>query len=337
MMAHHVKTLLLISVCVLLASCGGQKAKQNEGITFVDPPRREGTEAVLVMLPANSASAEVRQGLLESVGEEYDIVTRVVGGKVTADDINTAMTEVSPAAVVLLNNATIKAYKAWQKTQGDDKEFPPAMLLMASYLKEFAGDVQAATGIVYEIPSVSIFSNLRKLVKHEVKRVGVLHRPNLKTFIEGQQKLAAIEKFELVAVEMPADPDAREVRRAVRRLSKEVDALWVLNDNGLLTSKMLTKAWVPGLRRNTLPVVVGVKALVAEQAVLGTFAVLPDHMEMGLQAGNMLLEIADEDWTTEGGFEQPIAVKTVMHVGFARDHLGLIEDRKDRINVLVGQ
>lgn len=321
-----------------MVGCGPARrsTKSDLALKIVDPPRRPDMDAILVFLPATGATVEVLDGLREALVEDFDVITMVVGPETTPEKLGTMINAVGPKALVLMNNPTIKLYAAYQAKRGGDA-FPPALMIMASYLDRMRGDVKNATGIYYEIPSVTVFANLRSLVGKKIKKIGVLHRPAFRSFVDAQAKLASIEGFEFMPVDVGNRPSARKLSRAVTKLRKDnsVDAIWVLNDNALLSKKMIGKGWLPGLRKNQTPVVVGVGALVSPTGAFGSFAVLPDHVELGIQAGNMLLEIADEDWAVEEGVALPIAVKTQLHVGFARKFLKFDEAQLERIDRVV--
>jgi hypothetical protein len=172
----------------------------------------------------------------------------------------------------------VKAFRELQRARGGAT--PPAVVVMASFLEELKGELTNVSGVAYEVPGVTAFVHLRAVIAKPVTRVGVLHRPGFKHFIERQKALAEREQIALVPVEVGADPTASEVREALRQLraGPAVDALWILNDNALLRdARFLESAWRSEIKALGLPVVVGVPSLVTAKAGFGTFAVLPDH------------------------------------------------------------
>jgi hypothetical protein len=104
---------------------------------------------------------------------------------------------------------------------------------------------------------------------------------------------------------------------------RDIDVLWVLNDNVLLPNELLKEVWLPTLRENHIPVIVGVEALVRPQLDFGSLAVIPNPELLGVQAANMLLDMFDADWKTTFGVVQPLSVKTVMNARQARRYFGL--------------
>ena len=208
---------------------------------------------------------------------------------------------------------------------------------MASYLERSASEINNGTGIYYEIPSVTVFGNLRSLIDIDLKRIGVVHREHFKPFVEAQAKLGKIEGFELLPISVGAEPSSKDLKRAVKALRHEleVDAIWVLNDNALLTKRMIQRGWLPGFRKLKIPVGVGVDALVVPGGQFGTFAVVPDPVEMGLQAGNLVLDLADADWKADGRLALPIAVKTTLHLAVARKYFRFDEKNLDKVDRVV--
>lgn len=48
---------------------------------------------------------------------------------------------------------------------------------------------------------------------------------------------------------------------------------------------------------------------------MGVFSVYPDHEALGFQASNIILEIKDNGWKTEGVLiEQPLSVEKVLNL-----------------------
>jgi hypothetical protein len=166
-----------------------------------------------------------------------------------------------------------------------------------------------------------------------------VHRASFRRFMERQRALAAKEEITLVPVEVSTQPTAGEVRGALRSLREtgKIDALWVLNDSGLLKdAQFLESVWRPELGALGVPVVVGVPTLVTAQAQLGNFAVLPDLEAMGVQAANVLFEISESGWAAGGHpVELPIATVTVGNVRQLEQRFGLKPGAAGRIDRVV--
>jgi putative ABC transport system substrate-binding protein len=69
---------------------------------------------------------------------------------------------------------------------------------------------------------------------------------------------------------------------------------------------------------------VGVSNFVEPSSPLGTLAVVPDHEALGLQAANLIFDLADNDWQVENHpVELPLSVKTVVDIKLVRANFGL--------------
>src|SRR3954452_23241029 len=114
-----------------------------------------------------------------------------------------------------MNNTTVQLYRDYQRTHRGGA-FPPAVVVMTSYLEDIRGDLVRATGISYEVPGVTALAGLRSIVKTPVSRVGVVHGRQLAHFIDRQRALATSERIPLLPVEIASDhPTLSEVRAAL--------------------------------------------------------------------------------------------------------------------------
>jgi putative ABC transport system substrate-binding protein len=163
-----------------------------------------------------------------------------------------------------------------------------------------------------------------------------VYRPVFKSFINRQQEPAGKEHLTIVARELPREFTADDLREALHKLVKEdrVDALWMLNDNLLVRdAQFLEETWRGELRTAKVPLIVGVPNLVDPTASLGTLAVVPDHEALGLQAGNLIFDLADNGWQIEKhAIDLPLSVKTVVDLRQARELFQLRPDANGRID-----
>ena len=108
----------------------------------------------------------------------------------------------------------------------------------------------------------------------------------------------------------------------------------MLNDNGLVrNAAFVDDTWRAELSESKLPLIVGVPNLVEPSFPLGTLAVVPDHEALGLQAANLLFDLADNDWQVESHpVELPLSVKTVVDIKLVRANFGLRPDALKHID-----
>jgi hypothetical protein len=303
---------------------------------IADPPRRPGTPLVLVAMPGAASFQATRRALVAEIGKSFDVATLAVSGDTSLAHFGAALEKAAPACVVLMNNSTVRLYRDYQRAHPGAK-FPPAVIVMTSFLEDIRHELAGVTGIAYEVPGVTAFVSLRAIVEVPVTRVGVLHSRYSRGFVERQRALAAKEQIALIPVEVSAEqPTLWDVRNALRALRSvhHVDALWVLNDNRLLRDgRFLIDAWTPALESLGLPVVVGAAPLVNPQAPFGTFAMLPDHAALGIQTANLILDLADDDWRIDRHpVELPLSTISVLDVEQARARFGLRPDALNRVD-----
>jgi len=301
-----------------------------------DPPRRNGLPVVFITMPRAASFQATRRALVTEISRSYDVQTFVVAPETSVAELGASLEHAAPACVVLMNNTSVRLYRDYQRAHRGAK-FPPAVVVMTSFLEDIRHDLVGATGIAYEVPAVTAFVGLRAAIESPVTRVGVLHGAYSRDFVERQRKLAAQEHFEIVPIEVRGtDPSLRDVRAALRAMKNvhHVDALWILNDNRLLKDgRFLMEAWTPSLESLGIPVVVGTEPLVNVQAPFGTFAVLPDHAALGAQAANLILDLADDGWHTDDhAIDLPLSTISVLDVGQARSRFGLREGALDHID-----
>jgi hypothetical protein len=285
-------------------------------------------------MPDTLQTREVWSSLNDELGREFRLVALRIDNAAGSQLIQLGIAKHKPVALVLMNNPTVAAYRTYQKQLGPGS-FPPAVIVMTSFLDGHPTQVNTATGISYEVPLITVVTNLRKIVPSSIERVGVILRPSLKGFVERQSALAKREKTELVQMEVSPDPNASEIKWALRKLKGSIDALWILNDDRLLTPRLITEGWLPGLNeRPYCPTIVGAGSLVSPALSFGTFAVLPDHTALGVQTANVIFKIADNNWTLprDAEVEPPLSTTTTIDLVQARSRFALRADALSRVD-----
>ena len=295
------------------------------------------TSKVLILHPDSESATQVLAGLADEVGEDLNLISVEFSSKLTTTDIDTLLAEHRADALVLMNNPTVELYRAYQQSKPEGTSFPPAVMLLTSFLEKTAVGIQNATGINYEVAAVSSMVNLRSLIESKVERVGVVYRDVFEDFVREQQVMAAQEKIQLVPRRVRSTHVDRDLKPLLRQLLvSDIDALWVLNDNQLLSPTSVAKTWLPALKHNNFPVVVGVQALVSSEFRFGTFALLPDHEALGVQAAQLLFELEESEWRADSiAVQEPVAVKKVLNVSQARRLTELNEDALRGIDVII--
>jgi hypothetical protein len=283
--------------------------------------------AIVVFMPKTTQAMEVWRGLSDEVGREFRLVAVEVHGRESVPVIAEGLRRHRPAAMVLMNNPTLAAYREFQR-RSVDKRFPPAVVVMTSFLVHRPSTI-ATTGISYEVPLITVVTNLRKLIATPIRRIGIITREGLRGFVDQQVALAGRERIGAVVEEVSAKPNAAEIRRALRRVKHHADALWILNDDQLLSPRLIADGWLPGMNeRPWIPAIVGAAPLVAPGTGFGTFAVLPDHTALGAQAANMILDLSEDDWrlSDDVGVELPLSTVSTIDLAQANERFALRPD-----------
>ncbi len=325
-----------ISLSALTASGCSSTAKQ----AVIRPYReiekansKDGEAATVVVFMPNTAQAqEVWRGLRDEVSGEFNLIAVEAEGDCQSS-LAKGIDQHQPNAIVIMNNPTLSSYREYQRANAG-QDFPPAFVVMTSFLGQQSSLI-ATTGISYEVPLITVVTNLRKLVSTPVSRVGIIARPGLSGFIREQELLAQKEAVTAVVEQVSAQPNAAEIRRALRIIKQDCDAVWILNDNQLLTPRLISAGWVPGMNENPwLPVIVGAAPLVAPGANFGTFALVPDHPSLGAQLANMIFNLSDEDWILSEtvAVEVPVSTVSTMDYGQATERLALRPDAVQKID-----
>jgi hypothetical protein len=332
-MALTRRELLTLPLCAgLLAACSHTMRSSNveHGVRELASVTTAGRRApaILVFTPDTPQTKEVFSGLRDELGKDYRLIAVQVDGVRDAPTMEAALHRYAPAGLVLMNNPTVGAYKVLQR-RSPGTRFPPAIIVMTSFLEVSATELREATGISYEVPLITAMTNLRRLVVLPHDRVGVVSRAPLRGFIQRQIELCAREKIAVTFQEVSQHPNPSELKRAIRLLKQNVDVIWILNDDKLLTPWLISEGWIPGLdERPWLPSIVGAASLVSARINFGTFAVLPDHVALGAQAASMLLDIADNDWRMDGSdsIQLPLSTTTTIDLVQTRERFAMQRD-----------
>ena len=128
------------------------------------------------------------------------------------------------------------------------------------------------------------------------------------------------------------------LRTALRTLvkKKDVDVVWILNDNALLDIKFIREVWLPELNKLKIPSIVGAEVLVNPQLNLGTLAVMPDHYAIGKQAAALLLELLSTTNSNElPPIEHPLSVVKVLNLKQALERLKVNQSKLGELDKLL--
>ncbi|MES1176412.1 MAG: hypothetical protein ABUL62_18960 [Myxococcales bacterium] len=317
--------------CLLLDACASTGPALPSARPYLEIGHSESAGAkdtILVCMPETPQTREVWSGLRDELAKNFRLVAVRVETRADRSLIEEAIGRHRPASIVLMNNPTVAAYRDYQHASGA-QSFPPVVIVMTSFLDAGRLQVSGATGISYEVPLITVVTNLRKLIDRPIDRIGVIHRPELVGFVERQAVLAAREQIGVVREQVSSAPNSSELKRALRRLKQRAGAVWVLNDDRLLSPQLITEAWLPGLNeRPWSPTIVGAASLVSPLQSFGTFAVLPDHAALGAQAASIVFDIAENGWVLPSDVQTqlPVSTTTTLDLAQVRERFSLRDD-----------
>lgn len=296
-----------------------------------------GVRRIVVFMPETKQTREVWTGLSDELGKEFKLVAVRIDSADAVGSIAHAIRTHEPAAIVLMNNPTVAAYGRYQRVSGQAPH-PPAVVVMSSFLDRRPRGISNATGISYEVPLITVVTNLRKLVETPVERIGVVRRAPLHGFVARQALLAKREQITVVEANVSGDPNASELKRAIRGLKQGCDAIWVLNDDRLLSERLIADGWLPGLNeRPWIPAIVGAASLVSSEQSFGTFAVLPDHTALGAQTANLLFDLEADGWalSMDDDVQLPLSITTSADLVQARERFALQKDALEHVDQIL--
>ena len=258
---------------------------------------------------------EVMRGMNDDLEGEVTLNELLVIKGTSVTDIENKFKQSPPDLVILMGNKAVNLYAKFQ-AKNPKNEYPPAIAMAALFIDKFVVKLKNATAIRYEIPAVTSAVVMRTVLGKPIKKLGVVYREWMQDIIEENRRFCEAEGIELVGVKLPnkAKKMEDEVEKALKQLDNEVDALWILNDNSLLTGKSIGQAWLPLRAKSKIPAIVGIK-LFMTKFPLGSFAIVPDNYGLGAQAAGMIFELIENDFVLENtDIQQPVSVKKFVNV-----------------------
>jgi len=321
------------SAAALALACAAPQKKDaaSTSVKVDDLVSGTGRDTVLTVLPHVRSTSEAWTGLAGELSQDFDLRSVKVTSGVRTEELRAAIQEHRPRCLVLMGD---EAVRIAEKLQRNGVATPPSVLMMTSFAESAVSRVSGAMAISYEVPGLTSFVTMRQLSKKPVRRVGVLVRRELAGYVSAQAKLAEMERVEVVPSVIDGEPAPRKVRAALRALMNHgnIDAVWVLNDSALVSPENLRSAWLPEAHERPIPIIVGVASLVNADLSFGSIAVVPDHEALGVQAANLVFELADRDFAAPPPrVEVPLSILTIVDMSQA-ERLALVDDAATKID-----
>ncbi len=300
---------------------------------FAPRARRAELPLIAVVAPEAQPVVPLISTLRSELAADFDVQVIALRRETTTNELGAALATQQPKAVVLVDNSAVQLYAPLAHASAQPL---PSVIVMSSFVEHLQRTVPNSLAIAFETPAVTTLSDVRSILARPISRAGVVYREGFEAFVERERALALREKIELVALAVPAEPNVATLGRALRRMEREhVDAMWLSNDNVLLSKKLLSNTWVPFAKKTSLPIVVGVPALVHGSVPFGTYAAVPDTVGLGVQTADLIYALEKAGWRAQGpGVQPPVAVKTYLNVTLARE-LGAPPENEKRVDVLL--
>ena len=293
-----------------------------------------------VLMPEGDKFNETYQGLFEELEEEYEISKVMLNSEKPEENI-TELEKINPVGIVLMENKSLKVARKFQKESKILKS-KPIFPVMALQLEQSIEGLNNVTGIKFEIPAYTIFSNVKYISKKKFKYVLTFYRSSFQPLIDQSKKMLAKENLVLNAICVDCEGEAMDPKKLSKRLKKafkkadkddEADIVWVLADNVLLKAS-LAGFWAPKVFKKKVPYVAPLEAWVKGDTYGGMIAFNPDYRNLGSQLADKVREIIEdgEGVVEENTVEELISVSGVLNKKRA-DKVGwkLTEENLDRL------
>lgn len=301
-------------------------------------------DVIIVTHPAGQAFNDALKGMKDELAEDFEFKECLTTKKSSLNDFTTAINNFVPKVIILMDNSSVGLYGNYLKAAGADAPKIPVFALMCVLTDKAIAPFHNARGIAYEIPIVTSLINLREISKKSITTVGVISRSFMSDEITFNTKFCISEKFSLKSIKLKDDGDdsyyENTLSKALQILidQKKIDVIWIPNDNVLLNSKLIKNIWVPLLSQSRIPAVMGVESLVNPAFNFGTFAVLPDHVALGSQAANIILDLRENQWVFNESYskiEQPLSVFKIINLKQAEEYIKIKDGALNNIDKIL--
>jgi hypothetical protein len=274
--------------------------------------------SILLVRPEGSNFTAVVKGITDDLGSDAEINELIVDDQMDKHSITTAIKKYKPMVIVLLDNVAIRCYREYAIELPDSVPIQPSIILMGIMVEKAIAGIRNAEAIAYEIPIVTSAVNLRTISGLPITKIGVVNRKLMDELVMKNKESCSREGISIVTRSLPDKKRTMsvELRKALDDLfeKEKVDALWIPNDNKLLTPYLVTSVWIPKIKQYRKPVIVGIESLADPKLDFATLAVLPDHESLGAQVASLIMHARKNDWIVESGKVEPsISVYKILN------------------------
>ncbi|MBF0226591.1 MAG: hypothetical protein HQK76_14140 [Desulfobacterales bacterium] len=283
-------------------------------------------------------------GVVSELEDEFSIQELIITEKTGYDELNKNIEKIKPKTVVLMDNNAISLYKKYQSRLSDTDTIIPSVSIMSAFVENAIQGLKKASCILYEVPLVTSIVNLRAVLDMRCNKIGIVHREFMTEFINQNAAYCKREDIEIVSYVLPDKQKGffssmkSSLKQGLKSLLKrsDIDVIWVPNDNVLVNEEFLVDVWLPMIQEYRKTVIVGVEILVKKELDFGTFAVIPDHFELGVQAAGIIYDFFDNDWNiTDNRIDPPRSVFKIINLNQVEHYFKIKEDKLSTMDKII--
>jgi hypothetical protein len=290
-------------------------------------------ESILVIRESDATSINITKGIGNEVQGELELIDLVI----SRDEdpwlsISQAVAHEQPAAIVLIKNRAVDAYRKYLSFHpARDSRQVPVLCLMASSDEAQIQSITNAGGILNNVPVVTSVASLRMLLNREFSNIGAVVAASRSAAL--QDEIGSCRRERLNVVEIPvADTQSlracRQLKKHVSELIRlrKIDVLLITADSQTLTPQIVKSVWEPLSESFDIPIILSGSVPDDITSDFSTMCIVPDDYGYGMQAAGRLFELKDNGWQAAAGqFEPLISVHKVVNC-YQLPRLGLSGD-----------
>lgn len=277
-------------------------------------------DQILIVKPQGETFELAYQGILSEM-DSTQLQVLNTDHSTTQDDILAKLDKVKPKAIILMDNANLQFLIALSKTNSWVHDIPKFSILTLNLKKEIHG-YQNFYGVEVEVPAYILFTQMRKLSKSPLTKVGVFYQKKLSERVKKSITNLKREQIEIIShcvdceVEAPNEATAlTQMKLGLRKMifDEKVQALWMLADNSTLNKLTIKEFWIRAVSKTDIAVATPFIHYTTPDFPIGHFAAQANNFELGVQIANQI-----ENFMEEGGLENPteppISVRTSVNL-----------------------
>ncbi|MBF0440867.1 MAG: hypothetical protein HQK54_03085 [Oligoflexales bacterium] len=263
-------------------------------------------EKILVFHWPDGEFKLVRDSLVHEIGQGHQVIDHILKKNITYDEFRDAISKNSPKIVVLMDNISIKLWLELGTKDPELKKTFVAVGAMALNIKSILKNKTQIAGIAHEVPGFTVISRFRSAVDKPVKNILVPYRASeFGYLVEDARRSLGISGVNLIGVNVEdSSGDVKNMYAALDgALEKSyggvpVDAIWVLNDNGLINNNTFQKIWISKAQKLNIPFLCSLKKFVSRELGFCSYAASTSHVDLGQQLGEMVLALIENSADT---------------------------------------